>query len=719
LHLESPVSIALSHRSGNGFTEAVRRLLHFNNGSDSHEHRGNVVDINKRSQGRFQSSAYLAAQNGHADVLRLLLEHGAEIDAEDSHGFTPLYVACVTGTSRMQSSSCCGFNRLMNSTPTIVCMLHFAGQLQCAEILLDYGATVTKDMLLVSAGTGHQRVVDLLLRAGRSSVLGTDVGASGGCIQERQEHRQVGATAWSKLSLSDAEALYRRQQRHLAEGRVWSAGLLIYMLGFLVMAIGGLPFNKPRDKTGGSQLLYAVLQTGGLLTMCVADLDVDVFLRDHHQRVVVFILCYLIVSGLWIYFLTPASLLMALPFIYCTLRFDQVIGMASGFPRFTSLFALAAVGFIIGQVIYWAQLYVQHSEEKVVAWPFAIVSAVHALGAIAMATVYIQSGRGGGSSKTVQLNQALFYYLFTIGVGDFTGRVLTHLYTGTPVSIPNFLFGPVHVLPAGLILLHRNAINRLLGSRWLKRRLRDEGSEFTRAEQERGGLEEVERAIAAGAELDSYIRAESVADGYTLLMYSAGNGFEDAVVKLLDDDDGELRSADPNKLSRSLQRTAAHFAAQNGHHGALRCLIEHGAGINIGDINGFHPIYFAALKGHADCVKLLLDNGAYGADLDQQVALVAEGKKHKEVVQLLIEEGANRGTPWMGLSLELNELTAFRASAQWRNSRQSVGHSQLKSSDLRSSSIEPAAGRPSAHEPAVLFVTGGTEVLRASLAYSQ
>jgi len=35
--------------------------------------------------------------DGHLEVLRLLLDHGADKDAADEDGYTPLYRACYEG----------------------------------------------------------------------------------------------------------------------------------------------------------------------------------------------------------------------------------------------------------------------------------------------------------------------------------------------------------------------------------------------------------------------------------------------------------------------------------------------------------------------------------------------------------------------------------------------------------------------------------------------
>ena len=63
----------------NGFTEAVGLLLQYN------------ADPNIYSNHEKESPLHLAAYYGHKDICLMLLEHGADINAQSFLGFTPLH----------------------------------------------------------------------------------------------------------------------------------------------------------------------------------------------------------------------------------------------------------------------------------------------------------------------------------------------------------------------------------------------------------------------------------------------------------------------------------------------------------------------------------------------------------------------------------------------------------------------------------------------------
>ncbi|XP_063913940.1 uncharacterized protein LOC135130477 isoform X2 [Zophobas morio] len=90
--------------------------------------------------------------------------------------------------------------------------------------------------------------------------------------------------------------------------------------------------------------------------------------------------------------------------------------------------------------------------------------------------------------------------------------------------------------------------------------------------------------------------------------------------------------------------TALHNACSNGHYDVAVYLIENGADVNVKNVNGDVPLCFAANSGYLDIVKLLME---HGAELDVPnhhgttglYAAAANG--HLKTVEFLYENGAN------------------------------------------------------------------------------
>jgi len=86
------------------------------------------------------------------------------------------------------------------------------------------------------------------------------------------------------------------------------------------------------------------------------------------------------------------------------------------------------------------------------------------------------------------------------------------------------------------------------------------------------------------------------------------------------------------------------LAAQEGHIGVVKILLEHGALVNARTKNKVTALWKAAFNGHAPVVRLLLENGASVNMANKwgvTPLLTATQNKHLEVVKILLAFGAN------------------------------------------------------------------------------
>ena len=158
----------------------------------------------------------------------------------------------------------------------------------------------------------------------------------------------------------------------------------------------------------------------------------------------------------------------------------------------------------------------------------------------------------------------------------------------------------------------------------------------------KGHVEVVKMLIEAGANLD-------LSGGSTSPLLQAANEGQIDIVKLLID-----AGANINIIYR-FGGTPLHYAINKGHVEVAKMLIEAGANVNIQNSQYHSPLYEAARENQVEVVEMLIAAGAQIDNLEGEVfnyqgrniygkqtpLYIAAWSGHAEVVKMLVEAGAN------------------------------------------------------------------------------
>ncbi|KAF3057647.1 Ankyrin-3 [Trichoderma lentiforme] len=124
----------------------------------------------------------------------------------------------------------------------------------------------------------------------------------------------------------------------------------------------------------------------------------------------------------------------------------------------------------------------------------------------------------------------------------------------------------------------------------------------------------------------------------TALHIAVRNGDETIVQLIASRENADLEVEDEDSF------TPLHLAAQSGHLGILKLLIDRGAKINVCGGKGLTPLHLAAEKGHVALAKFLIHNGAEIdclSDVNAQPLHLAAEAGHVALVKVLLEHNAD------------------------------------------------------------------------------
>ncbi|MBA2655227.1 MAG: ankyrin repeat domain-containing protein [Gammaproteobacteria bacterium] len=143
---------------------------------------------------------FVAAENGHVEVVQTLIDAGANKEAAINHGVTPMFVAAQNGeVDVVQILIDAGANKEAATnhgvTPMFVAALN--GKVDVVQILIDAGANKNKATrhketpLFVAAQNGHVGVVQALIKAGANKNTADDCGETPLFVAAQNGHLEV------------------------------------------------------------------------------------------------------------------------------------------------------------------------------------------------------------------------------------------------------------------------------------------------------------------------------------------------------------------------------------------------------------------------------------------------------------------------------------------------------------------------------------------------
>lgn len=141
----------------------------------------NGADVNAANSGGM-TALHLAVRDGHAETAFFLMDKGADIHAVSNAGYTPLYLACTNNRTRMTRyliAQGADVNKGANDGMTPLHEAAFDGNLIIMDLLLQNGANVnavTTDNwtpLHYAVDKGHFYAVEMLLGHGADKTIAT------------------------------------------------------------------------------------------------------------------------------------------------------------------------------------------------------------------------------------------------------------------------------------------------------------------------------------------------------------------------------------------------------------------------------------------------------------------------------------------------------------------------------------------------------------------
>ena len=184
---DSAEGTSLFLASHNGHVEIVKLLLE----------AGAKVNAKGKND---MTALYLASLNNQTEIVKLLLEAGAKVDAKDNYGDTALYIASLRNNTEIVKLLLEAGAKVDTKDDFGITAMHAAsrdGNAEIVKLLLDGGAKVDEKTnnkstsLVLASGKGHDEIVKLLISAGAKVNERTDNGATGLILAAENGHVEI------------------------------------------------------------------------------------------------------------------------------------------------------------------------------------------------------------------------------------------------------------------------------------------------------------------------------------------------------------------------------------------------------------------------------------------------------------------------------------------------------------------------------------------------
>ena len=185
---EKPKAVPLYHAARFGFCDLAEHLI-----AEHPEH------VNARS-GEGSTPMYIAASEGHSDILLLLIERGADVDDRNEDGNTPLHRASRNGrleAVQLLLDRGADIDVQNNFNNSVLVYAMFGGHAEIARMLLDRGAMTDvqgqfgQTPLHLAAISGRTDIVRLLLERGADAHVRDENGETPSELGSRRGHHEL------------------------------------------------------------------------------------------------------------------------------------------------------------------------------------------------------------------------------------------------------------------------------------------------------------------------------------------------------------------------------------------------------------------------------------------------------------------------------------------------------------------------------------------------